>query len=113
MSYDYDLIAHTCSSQEILRVLKEKDAEIERLRGAGQAISEQLKIAVREKQELKAELQNSGVQCVGRYRQRIAELEGLITELCDALDAYTPDAEGGYRKAKELIQRAREATRHE
>jgi hypothetical protein len=34
---------------------------------------------------------------------------GLITELCDELDAYTPDAEGGYRKAKELIQRARDA----
>jgi hypothetical protein len=41
----------------------------------------------------------------------IARLKKLITELCDALDAYTPDAEGGYRKAKELIQRAREATR--
>jgi hypothetical protein len=35
----------------------------------------------------------------------------LITELADALDAYTPDAEGGYRKAKDLIQRAREATK--
>jgi hypothetical protein len=30
MSYDYDLIAHTCSSQEILRVLLEQNAEIER-----------------------------------------------------------------------------------
>jgi hypothetical protein len=41
--------------------------------------------------------------------QYVAELKALITELADALDAYTPDAEGGYRKAKNLIQRAREA----
>lgn len=29
---DYDLLAHTCSSQEILRVLKEQAAQIERLK---------------------------------------------------------------------------------
>jgi hypothetical protein len=30
--YDFDLLAHTCSSQEILRVLEEQAAEIERLK---------------------------------------------------------------------------------
>jgi hypothetical protein len=88
-------------------IIGQKDAEIERLRGAGQAISEQLKIAVREKQELKAELQNSG--------QRIAELEGLITELADAL-AYSTrfiqdHCADGHPDSESLLQRAREATR--
>jgi hypothetical protein len=48
---------------------------------------------------------------IERLNELCLEKDRLITELADALDAYTPDAEGGYRKAKELIQHAREITK--
>lgn len=66
--------------------MAEKDAEIQRLK------------------ELHLET------CID-WKNDLDVLRPLIVELCEALEAYTPDAEGGYRKAKELIQRAREAAR--
>ena len=47
-------------------------------------------------------------EALGRYRQRIAELEGLITELCDALE----EVEGAawQQRFGKLIQHARKAT---
>jgi hypothetical protein len=84
MSYDYDLIAHTCSSQEILRVFLEQNAEIERLKAV-------------------IESQNYSID----------KHLGLITELCDALKARNQlgDTQQYLKAVTDLLQRGREATR--
>ncbi len=100
--YDYDQIAHTCSSQEILRIMLEQSAEIERL---------------------KEEKQHAGVECIsyiGQLAQAQVELKickQLIAELADALQAsgvrqYSND-DDAIIDVDKLLQRAREATKNE
>jgi uncharacterized small protein (DUF1192 family) len=91
--------------------ISDLDAEIERLKGENARLK-QLNLMTDEQvvMDLKAEIERLK-KVISLDAVAIGNKNRIITELCDALDAYTPDAEGGYRKAKELIQHAREASK--
>lgn len=92
---DYDLLAHTCSSQEILRVLKEQATEIERLKEFDAY--------------LKRQLTQSGIDLHKAYQ--------FITELADDFSevhgSSVKCSHGPECRGCRLLREAREAAKHE
>ena len=83
----------------LIELQAEKDSEIAQLKAKVEAAG---RVELREQWE-RMQRENLAL------KDLVTAKNQLITELCDALDRYTPDAEGGYREAKALIRRAREA----
>jgi len=58
---------------------------------------------------LRAELAKPSME----HMKQVPVLRALLLETATMLDKYTPDFEGGYREAKELVHRAREASKND